>query len=423
MHEFLPGLGSLKLPTMWRVRQEFDRTCLSNVRTVVQQQFERRDVQSALSPGSTVAVAVGSRGIADLPVVVKTLCDQLKSLDVKVFIIPSMGSHGGATALGQKKMLAQMGISEKSIGVPIRSSMEAVEVGRVRSSVGREIPIYMDKLAHDQADTVIPVVRVKPHTGFKGPVESGICKMLTIGMGKHVGCALLHRQGFKMFDQLIPDAAKVVLGTGKISFVLAIVENAYEQVAVLEAVMPAKAISREKELLVEAKKRLARLLLSEIDVLVVDRFGKNISGVGMDANVTGRGELGMALAGFEGPEISRIVVLALTSKTNGNAHGIGLADIVTEKVCDQINQRTTWTNTLTAGSLACGRIPIALPTEEQAIMAAASCVPGVQPEEAKIVRIHHTLALTEIAVSESLKQIVDQTDQCEVVGKWNGKWK
>jgi hypothetical protein len=341
---------------------------------------------------------------------------------VEVFIIPAMGSHGGATAEGQVDVLDHLGVTEASVGAPIRSSMNIVEIGFVTSSHGNRVPVCMDEVAYREADLVVPINRIKPHTGFKGSVESGICKMITIGLGKHVGCAVLHREGMNVFDQLIPEAGKMVLETGRIGFSLAIVENGYEQTAIIEAVAPAESMTREAALLKIAGERMAHFLMERIDVLVVEQFGKNISGVGMDANVTGRGELGGALPGYEGPNIKRIVVLGLTDQTYGNAHGIGMADVITEWVFKQIDQSVTWTNTLTAGSLGCGRIPIALPDERQAIMAAASCVFGVEATEARIVRIRNTLCLTEIAVSRSMLDAVEHTPGCEVIGEWDGTW-
>ncbi len=422
MHEYLPGLSKLKPPPMHRVRQQFDTQHVPDVAAAVRDQLDQPAIAATLETGRTAAVAVGSRGIANIQSIVGTLVEQLQARGLKVFIVPSMGSHGGATAEGQTKVLAHLGITERTMGVPIRSSMEVVEVGTTRSSHGNDVPVYMDKIACEQADLVVPVVRIKPHTGFKGPVESGICKMITIGLGKHVGCSLLHREGMGVFDDLIPKAGRIVLQTGKIGFALCLIENAYEQMARVEAVAPEGAVEREGELLVEAKRRIARLLMPRIDVLVVEEFGKNISGVGMDANVTGRGELGGALPGFDGPQIERIVVLGLTEETYANAHGIGLADVITQQAFDQINPQVTWTNTLTAGSLGCGRLPIALPTTDQAIMAAASCVFGVKTADARIVRIKNTLCLTEIAVRESLLDTIAQTSGCELVGPWDGRW-
>lgn len=421
MTAYLPGLDELQLPDMVRVRQTFDPQRIEDVAAAVHAQFDQPAVADRLKPGMTIALGVGSRGIADIVDIVRASVEALKQRKVNVFIIPCMGSHGGATAEGQLNVLHHMGITEDSVGAPIRSSMEAVRIGQVTSTHGNTVELYMDAIAHAQADGVIPINRIKPHTGFKGDVESGICKMITIGLGKHVGCARLHREGMTVFDHLIPTAGKAVLDTGRVPLALAIVENGYEQPAVIEAVTGDQVIARERVLLDIAKDRMAKLLMSRIDVLVVEEVGKNISGVGMDANVTGRGELG-PMPGFKGPAISRIVVLDLSSKTYGNAHGIGNADIITQKLFDKIDTGNTWTNTLTAGSLGCGQLPVAMPDERQAIMAAAACVFGVSAAEAHIVRIKNTLCLTEIAVSQSMLDAVQQTDNCEVLGEWDNTW-
>ena len=405
---------------MFRVRQHFDSVQVLDVGAQVRDQLNRPAIRARLAPGQNVAVAVGSRGVANIGLIVKSVCDALKALGVAPFIVPAMGSHGGATPEGQRKVLAALGVTDQTTGAEIRSSMEVVPIGQVTGASGRSVPLYMDRLAHE-ADRVVPVVRVKPHTGFKGPVESGICKMLAIGLGKHFGCAALHREGMAAFDRLIPKAGQVILETGKIGPIVAVVENALDQTALLEAVEPEKAVACEQALLVKAKQMMGSLLLPQIDVLVIEQFGKDISGAGMDPNVTGRGELG-PLPGFQGPPIHRIVVLGLTAKTAGNAQGIGQADIVTEQVFDQIDRLKTWTNALTAGSLGGGKLPVALPTDEQAIMAAASCVPGVNAEEARIVRIRNTLALDEIAVSESLLVDVGRSDRCELIGPWDRRW-
>ena len=417
MHELIPGLSTLKPPKMHLVNQQFDRTCVADVAGTVRTQLQQPQIANMLRPGMTVALALGSRGIANIAEIAKCVVENLKRRDIQSFIIPAMGSHGGATADGQSQVLAKLDITEQTMGVPIQSSMDAVQIGTVESPNGAELPVYMDAAAHGRADLIIPICRVKAHTSFKGPVESGICKMFTIGLGKQIGCSRLHREGFAVFDRLIPAAAQVVINAGKLGFALALVENAYEQTAVIEAVPADQAIDRDKQLLIHAKRVMARLLLPAVDVLVVEEIGKEISGVGMDSNVTGRG-----VTGFDGPRIERIVVLGLTEKTTGNAHGIGNADVITERAVSQVDRATTWTNTLTSGNLAIGKLPVALPTDDQAIMAAASCVPGVPATDAKIVRIKNTLSLGQIAVSESLLPIVRQTPGCEPLGPWDGQW-
>ena len=390
MAELLPGLSQLRLPRMIRVRQRFDSPVVADVDAAVRTAVAAIQVP----PGTRVALAVGSRGIAQLTAVVRALVSVLKEKGANVFIVPAMGSHGGATGEGQRDVLARLGVDENSAGAPIRSSMDALKIGQALG-----VDVFMDATAHCEADWIIPVARVKPHTGFRGPVESGICKMLAIGLSKHIGCTQIHRQGYERFPDLIPAAARLALGTGKIPCALALIENAREQLAHIELVPGSAVMTREPELLNMARALMPRLLMPEIDVLVVEEIGKDISGVGMDSNVTGRGLSG-PLLGFTGPKITRIVALSLTEKTHGNAVGVGQADIITQKLYDAIDRTVTYTNALTSGSLANGKIPVVLPTEEQAIMAAASCVSGVKPGDARIVRIKNTLQLEELQVSE-----------------------
>jgi hypothetical protein len=370
---------------------------------------------------------VGSRGIAGLSTIVHALVQALQARGCTVVILPTMGSHGGATPEGQLGVLETYGVTPAAMGVPIISTMATTAVGALRydegagryvadPSGGLPVPVADDALA---CDLVIPVARIKPHTGFRGEVESGICKMLCVGLGKHAGCSRYHREGYHRFAALMPAAAAVVLATGKVPFALAVVENAAEHTARIEAVPAARILAREPELLQEARSLMARLLLPAIDVLVVERMGKDISGTGMDPNVTGRSESG-ELPGFSGPVIRRIVVLALSEGTHGNACGIGLADLITEHCFQQIDRRITYTNILTSGSLEAGKFPVALPDEDSAIRAALSCMPGVDPATATVVRIRDTLHLRDIAVSENLLPFVRHHPAMELVGAFSG---
>lgn len=414
----------MALPAFVRIRQDFPDDHVADVATAVEKQLNEVPLRS----GQTAAIAVGSRGIANLAEMVRALVDSLRNRGVQAFIVPAMGSHGNATAEGQVEVLARYGVTEQAMGVPIRSSMDTEVIGGLdfdektgRYRAGKSVPILFDRTAWREADIVIPVVRIKPHTGFRGRVESGICKMLAIGLAKHVGCAGLHRQGYQRFAELIPAAAEIALASGRIACSLAVVENAHDRTMHVEAV-PAKAtMTREPELLALAKQHMPRILLPRVDVLVVEEIGKDISGTGMDGNVVGRSELGR-LPDFNGPDIRRIVVLRLSEKTHGNATGIGLADIITERAFAAIDRQTTYTNVLTSGSLSGGKIPVALPDEESAIAAATNSVPGVPPDQAIIVRIRNTLTLGEIAVSANATDIVTKTAGMTAVGPFDGRW-
>ena len=430
MADYLPGLSDLRLPSFHRIGQRFPTPTIADPAAVVAAELAKPEIVARLRPGQRAAIAVGSRGIAHLADLVRALVAGLRAHGVEPFIVPAMGSHGGATAEGQRAVLTGYGVSEATIGAPIRASMEADIIGALiadgdgyRPCAGdapNAIPVYLDRHAWHDADLVIPVARVKPHTGFRGPVESGIAKMLCIGLGKHVGCARLHREGYGRFAALIPAAAALTLATGKVPFALAVIENAAEDIAVIEAVAAAAIATREPELLVLARTLMPRLLLPEIDVLVIDEIGKDLSGTGMDPNITGRGELGQP-SGFTGPRIGRIVVLGLSTATKGNATGIGLADLITRRCADAIDRDATATNVLTSGSLAGGKIPLSIPGDDAvAILAAASCLPGVAAHDARIVRIRSTLQLSEIAVSANLLPTVTAIAGLSDLGPFSG---
>ena len=429
MADYLPGLSDLRLPPFHRVAQRFPAPTVADLAAAVLAELERPEINALLRPGQRAVIAVGSRGIAHLADLVRALVAGLRARGVGPVIVPAMGSHGGATADGQRAVLAGYGVTEASVGAPILASMDAEVIGQLRADgdgyracaadAPGAIPVHLDRHAL-QADLVIPVARVKPHTGFRGPVESGIAKMLCIGLGKHVGCAHLHREGYGRFAALIPAAAALSLATGKIPFALAVVENAAEETALVEAVSAAAIPTREPELLALARTLMPRLLLPEIDVLVIDEIGKDLSGTGMDPNVTGRGELGRPVD-FSGPRIGRIVVLGLSAATKGNATGIGMADLITRRCADAINRDTTYTNVLTSGSLAGGKLPVSIPGDDAAaILAAANCVPGIDARDARIVRIRNTLHLGEIAVSANLLPTVAATAGLSDRGPFSG---
>ncbi len=427
MADFQLGLSSIPLPTMYLVRQEFPAPEVAEVAMAVRTAVAEPALAALLKPGMRVGLAVGSRGIAGLATIVKALIDAVRARGCTVVILPTMGSHGGGTPEGQLGVLETYGVTEAAMGVPIISTMATQVVGALRYDDETKryvadptgdlpVPVSSDVMA---CDLVIPVARIKPHTGFRGEVESGICKMLCVGLGKHAGCSRYHREGYHRFAALMPAAASVVLATGKVPFALAVVENAAEHTARIEAVPMARIMSREPELLKEARTLMARLLFPAIDVLVVERMGKDISGTGMDPNVTGRSESG-ELPGFIGPTIRRIVVLDLSEGTHGNACGIGLADLITERCYQAIDRRVTYTNIMTSGSLEAGKFPVALPDEDTAVRAALSCMPGIDPAQATVVRIRDTLHLRDIAVSENLLPFVRQHPAMTVVGPFGG---
>ena len=332
----------------------------------------------------------------------------LRAAGFEVFAVPAMGSHGGATAEGQLEVLASYGMTPESIGCEIRSSMETVEIGEVRPGV----PVFVDRNAYEGADAIIPINRVKPHTDFTGQVESGLMKMIAIGLGKQRGADTFHRQGFATFHELIPEVAELTASTVNIPFGLALVENGYARLYRIEAVPRERFWDRERELLVIARDRMARLPLDRIDVLVLDYIGKDISGLGMDSNVVGRYYRGPTGAG---PEIQRIVVRDLTPETEGNAVGIGMADVVLRRAVEKIDTHKTYMNCITAKTPEGARVALTVDTDEEAFSVAIACSLKVTPSEARIVLIRDTKHLEMLYVSESALDEVLATGRCEIV--------
>jgi hypothetical protein len=417
MTEYHPELAQVQVPPLFRVRQEFPAPQIAEVAAATQDAM--RELLPTLRVGMRVGLAVGSRGIAQLSVMVRSVIQQLKNNGCQVVIIPAMGSHGGATAAGQTQVLADYGITAESLGVPIISSMSTRTLGALaydeingtyQQNSGATLTVAFAQDAWE-CDAIITIVRIKPHTGFRGRYESGICKMLSIGLGKHAGCSRYHREGYARFAALIPAVADMILATGKIAGAIAVVENATEQTAMIAGVRAVDIMQREPELLDYARSLMPRILLPEIDVLIIERIGKNISGTGMDPNIIGRGgssDNGHVSA-FVGPTIKRIVVLGLTAESHGNATGLGLADLTTDAVVKSIDRHATYTNVLTSGSLSAGKIPVSLPDEDSAIRVALSCIPGITPAQARVVRIQDTLHLSELWVSAHLEPIVRKT--------------
>lgn len=352
-------------------------------------------VQHLITPGKTYAVGLGSRGIANLAVVAKTTIEEIRARGADVVIVPTMGSHGGATAEGQKEVLASYGITEDSMKAPIDARMETKEIGRQRDGT----PIYFSQAALEQ-DGIIPINRVKSHTAFHGPIESGLAKMLAIGFGKQRGAAAVHTRGFDHFHHVIPEVAGFIIEHLAVAFGIALVENGREETALVRAV-PADAILQEEpQLLQKSREWMARLPFDTLDVLVVAQLGKNISGDGMDPNVTGR--YGPANAHYPGPTIGKIVVLSLTKETHGNANGIGLADSISRRAYDAIDWPTTYTNALTSTEFEPIKTPMVMAHDRDAIEVALRTINGVDPTHARVLIIRDTLHLEDMAISGAL---------------------
>lgn len=387
-------LQDIPIPQVVKIRQKFNGDKLENPVEELVKELGKPGAIDRIKPGQQVAVAVGSRGVANIAALTKTTIDAIKQAGAHPFIVPCMGSHGGATAEGQREVLHHLGITEEAMGAPIRSSMEVVKIDQLPNG----LPVYVDKYA-SEADAIIVINRVKPHTAFRGPIESGIMKMISIGLGKQKGAEACHQLGFKYMAENVPAMARIMLDKLPIVFGIALVENAYDQTCIVE-VLPAEQIEeREIELLKIAKARLPKILFEQIDVLVIDYIGKNISGDGMDPNVTGRYPTPYA---HGGPDVSKMVVLDTTPETKGNANGVGTADFTTQRLVDKMDLAATYANGLTSTVCAPTKIATTLENDFYAIKAAIKTCNILDYTKCRLVRIQDTLHLGEIEISVNL---------------------
>jgi hypothetical protein len=395
----------IPIPRMVRVKQSFPSDRLTNLEEALANQWQK--VEHLIQPGMEIAIAVGSRGVDRIVDLTRLTVEMVKRRGGVPFIVPSMGSHGGATAEGQVAVLRHLGVTEESVGAEIRSSMEVVQVG----SLPNGLPVYMDKYA-SRADGIIVINRVKPHTAFRGRVESGLLKMISIGLGKQKGAEACHQLGFGHMAENVPAMAKLLMEKMPILFGVATVENAYDKVAKV-AVVPAAQIEQEEvELLKEAKRLLPKIMFDRIDVLVIDEIGKNISGDGMDPNITGRYPTPYA---HGGPEVNKMVVLDLTDETEGNANGVGTADFTTRRLVDKMDLEKTYANGLTSTVVAPTKIATTMANDREAIQAAIKTCNILNFHEVKLVRIKNTLELGEIEISEALLEQAKANPDVEIL--------
>ena len=353
-------------------------------------------IGAGIKQGTSTVITLGSRGIRGVDSVSRGLVRGIRNRGSRCTAVAAMGSHGGATSEGQRKLLAHLGITEESIGAPILTDMDVVELGRTPSG----LIAYCDRNAAE-CDGILVINRIKPHTGFAEPFGSGMLKMLAVGLGKVPGAAQIHRQGPAQMAQAIEDIARVFIDSGKVIGGLAIIENAYDETAEIVAVRPEEMIEKEKELFQRAKAMMPRLPVEDIDVLIVDEIGKNYSGSGMDVNVIGRWRL-PGMPEPTSPRVQRIVALRLSPESDGNAQGVGLADFVTRRLVDTMDPVNTYMNTITSTFLQRGFIPITMPTDRDAIAAALASLALPDASYARIVRIPNTLHLDRLWVSEPL---------------------
>jgi hypothetical protein len=384
----------MAFPKMVRVKQELEGPALADIPGAVRDTMRSLRLQEQVKPGQSVAITSGSRGVANIDRITRAVVDELKGLGLRPFICPTMGSHGEATAEGQLKILEHYGITEATMGCPMKSSMEVVEIGKVKGTT-----VFCDKNAWG-ADHIAVVGRVKAHTDFDGEIESGLYKMMAIGLGKQHGAENYHRAGHHYsYGEIFPLVGQAVLDSGHVLFGLGIVENGRDQTAKVQAVLPKDFAAVEKALLKEAKAWMARLPFAKLDVLIVDEMGKNISGAGMDPNVIGRTSVQKPGGN---PNIRMLFVRDITPEAEGNAIGVGMADMTHDRLVKKINYAAMYMNAITSGVPDAAKVPMAFHTDREAIETALGMIGLTPPEQARVVRIKNTLDLTEIDCSEAL---------------------
>ena len=408
----------MALPKMTRIQQTFEAPVLTDLPAAIHTELERINASAIIKPGETVAVTAGSRGVANVATAVKATVDFQKSQNTRGTALcrSSDGKprwcNGGATPEGQRSVLEHYGITEETVGAPVKATMEVVELGKTADG----LPVFLDRYAAE-ADHVVPLNRIKAHTDFNGSVESGVMKMMVIGLGKQEGANFYHRAFFQYgFEHVITAVGGFILDSGKIAFGIGLIENAHEDTAKAVAMPAAQLLQTERELLVEAKSLMGRLPFDELDLLIVDWTGKNISGTGMDTNVIGR-----MMQNFEPepakPAILRIFVRNLTEESDGNATGIGLADFTTTRLVDQIDRHSTYMNGITALGPQKSKIPFYYDTDQEAIEVALDTIGLTEPEDARVIRIESTLRLTELDISDVLLEDAKLHSRLEVIGK------
>ncbi len=403
---------SMPFPEMALVTQRLRAQPCQDISGAVQGALESLELEMSERAGESVAVAVGSRGISQISLIVYECVRFLKEQGLKPVIVPAMGSHGGNTRNGEVSVLASLGITESSIGVPIYAAGQVMEIGRL--DIG--IPVLMDRYAAE-AHHLVVINRVKPHTKFHGPIESGLTKMLTIGLGKGPGAAVYHRAAVQHTFAILEDAADCILNSRSVLFGLAILEDGYQDVARICAVRPKDWFEAERTWLKDARLMMPGIPFDLIDILIIDEIGKDISGIGMDSNVTGRhrdivGNL------FTAPHVKRIFVRGLSPGSGGNGNGIGLADVTTQRLVDALDLEKTYTNALTAISPEKAAIPMHFQTDRQCLEACLNTIGMVKPDSARIIRIKNTLTLDKLMVSRALEGEVISNPVLGILGPW-----
>jgi len=400
-------LDNIVIPRLGPVRQRFERPVISHPGDALKKRLVSAGINGLIQPGQRIAVAVGSRGIANLQVLVKTLVQAILQAGGRPFIVPAMGSHGGATADGQVDVLRSLGISEQATGAPIEASMQVVQVG----STGSGLPAYVDQLAAE-ADAIVIINRIKPHSSFRGPFESGLMKMIAIGLGKQAGADICHRLGFARMAENVPAIGRVILDATHLIFAVAVLENAYHETCRIEVLKKDEFEIREPELLLEAWQNVPRLHFDDLDVLIIDEIGKNISGTGFDTNLVGRYHTECT----GGPNITRAATLDITDPSHGNGNGLGILDFTTRRAFEKFSFEKTYPNALTSTVPGSVKVPMVLKNDRQVFQACIKTCNLLDTGKVRLVRIKNTQEIEQIQVSESLRAEVEAHASLEMLG-------
>lgn len=388
-------LQDVPLPPMVKIVQRFDSTKLRDIEEDLHKQLRRAEIANTIRPGMHVTITCGSRGIANYPLVLRELAQFCRSKGATPIIVPAMGSHGGATAEGQRAVCEKMGVTETYCRCAIASDMQVIEIGRTRAGD----PVYIDQNAA-QSDGIIVANRIKSHTAFRGEYESGLMKMMVIGLGKQHGAHICHSKGYEHMANMIPLIGNLILQNAPILFGVGLLENAYHETSHIRVLTPQEIPAEEPKLLKVAKSMLPKLYCRQSDVLIVDWMGKNFSGAGMDSNITGR--VHNPWAGKPRHSTSKLAVLDLSPQSGGNMHGVGAADVINRRIFEKANLETTYPNCITSTTLGVNKLPVMMANDMETIQCAIKTCNAESIKNARVIRIPNTLELSEILVSESL---------------------
>ena len=399
-----------QFPKMIRVKQQFNHQRVSNISHQITRQIKDLSPNMSIKPGQTVAVACSSRGLTDYPEIVKAIVDNLKKMKLMPFLVPAMGSHGAGTAAGQERVLLHLGLTKEAVGAKIRSSLDVVEIGKTKQG----IPVMVDRFAFE-ADHIVLINRIKKHTDFMGEFESGLMKLMVIGLGKIAGAGIYH-QAMMSFgsSNVIAAGARHVLSKCNILFGVATIENGYGDVADV-GVFPASEIEQKEKVFFKRSMEISpKLPVDEADIILIDEIGKEISGAGFDTRVVGR----IRLPGTpepEKPSIKRIILSDITKISEGNACGFGLADIITRRLGDKVDQNSTDTNTIVSMALEMGKTPLIMPNDKEALALAMRCIGFVPTNQIKIIRIKNPLCLSEVDLSQAYTTTINDSSNLEII--------